>query len=115
MTRDVVDEAILQAYVDGWLSPRQRAQVEARLLLCRAEAARVRAYQAQREVIRAYAGGGQDDAVPGYLIQSVVRAPIRPRRWSCGGLLFFLAGAVVGWGAQRAVQTLTASGVPWVA
>ncbi|MGE8359339.1 anti-sigma factor family protein [Pseudomonas sp.] len=113
MTHDVIDEATLQAYVDGWLSPRQRAQVEARLLLCRAEAARVRAYQAQREVIKVHAGGGQDDAVPGYLIQSVVRAPIRPRRWTCGGILLFLVGVAFGWGVKQAVQTLTASGVPW--
>lgn len=109
MTRTAIAEPTLHAYIDGWLSPEQRAQVEAHLLLCATETARVRAYQAQRETIKAHAGGGQDDVLPSYLVQSVVCAPLRRRwRWSRSATVLFVLGVLLGWGAQQAVQALHA-------
>lgn len=101
MTPDAIAEATLHAYVDGWLTSEQRAQVEVRLLQCKAEAARVRDYLAQRTTIRAYAGGGQDDVLPLYLIQSALGVPRHQRLWGCGCVVVFVLGFALGWWAQQ--------------
>lgn len=101
MTPDAIAETTLHAYVDGWLTSEQRAQVEVRLLQCAAEAARVRDYLAQRKTIRTYAGGGQDDVLPHYLIQSALGMPCHQRLWACGCVAAFVLGVALGWWAQH--------------
>lgn len=103
------DEAELHAYVDGRLSPVQRASVEARLAADPEAAGRVRAWTAQREMLRALHPQLLDEAVPPHLLAAAQQLHHRSNRlaqWQrWGGMAASLLVAFgVGWGSRAQWQ-----------
>ncbi len=92
-------EAELHAYVDGELPADRRAAVEAWLAAHPDDAARVNAWLAQADLIRArYAGVAQDPVPPRLDLKRLSRAE---RRWSrlaaAAVIAAFIAGGAAGW------------------
>ena len=70
-----LDDALLSAWIDGELTPEQRAEVEAWLREHPDDAARVRAWGADARALRAALDGVLDEPVPAALAQTVWRRP----------------------------------------
>lgn len=99
-----VTEYELHLHVDGELPAGRREAVEAWLASHPEDAARVAAWRAQAEEIRARFGDVGDEAVPNRLkLQSIMRTR---RSWgavaAAASLLAFLVGGVAGWFAHGA-------------
>lgn len=93
-----VMEDDLHAYVDGELPADRRKDVEAWLALHPEDAARVAAWRAQAEQIRARYVDTADDPTPRFDLNRLARSD---RRWIPGAvaaaILAFLLGGVSGW------------------
>jgi anti-sigma factor RsiW len=107
----------LHAYVDGELPADRRKAVEAWLLLHPEDAARVAAWRAQAEEIRARFAGITEDSTPTRL--DLDRLARGERRWTrlavAAALIAFVLGSASGWfaratwdGAPAAARTVTA-------
>ena len=97
-----IGENDLHAWLDGGLAAERAREVEAYLAARPEEAARVAAWRAQTNDLRALFDPVQDEAVPPRL----VRAAARPRRWwaerLAAGLAIALVGGAAGWTARGA-------------
>jgi len=113
------DDALLSAWIDGELTPEQRAEVDAWLREHPEDAARVRAWGADARALRAALDGVLDEPVPQALTQTVARR--RPRwarfiagssissasRWRAAAVLAaFAFGGVVGAGLMWRLHPL---------
>jgi len=100
-----VQEAELHAYVDNELPPNRRAAVEAWLAAHPEDAARVAAWQAQADLIRARYGDVAQEPVPPRL--DLNRLTRDERRWSwlaaAAILLAFIIGGGAGWFGRETV------------
>jgi anti-sigma factor RsiW len=99
----MIPEEELHAFVDGQLAPERRDQVAAWLATDPEAAARVRAWQAQREALRA-AFAEPAPPAPGLDLMRIVETRMRRRRmlpWAIGGaaamVLALGLGGAVGW------------------
>jgi anti-sigma factor RsiW len=122
--RELIDDAMLSAWLDGELDerPADKARVEAWLREHPPDAQRVRLWAADRDALRARLAPAADAPVPERWRALVMAAPA-PRRWAlaaaAAGLL--LAGGVIGallaaqW-QERAPRSAAATGAPaaWV-
>jgi anti-sigma factor RsiW len=92
-------EADLHAYVDGELPADRRAAVEAWLATHPEDAARVAAWQAQADLIRARFGSIAQEPVPGRL--DLTRLSRAERRWwrlaAAAVIAAFVIGSAAGW------------------
>jgi anti-sigma factor RsiW len=99
MSNRPISEEDLHAYVDGEIAGGRCAEVEAWLATHPDDAARVAAWRAQAEAIRARYGGVADEPMPARLALAQLA---RGRRWpriaaAAVVLLGFAAGAAAGW------------------
>ncbi len=121
------DDSALHAWLDGELLPERRADIDAWLREHPEEAARVRLWAADAQVLRAQLDGVLDEPVPQALEQVLWRkAPqtLPPhwsagwRRWAAAAALFVLggvAGALLMWRVQPGPGPLAAGAEPaWV-
>jgi anti-sigma factor RsiW len=112
-----VTENELHAYVDAALTATRRAQVEAHLSANPEDAARVQAWQAQKQALRALCNPVLEEALPERLL--VAAAPAAAvnglgapflARWSlariAAGLLVAVLGGVAGWFGHARYQPL---------
>jgi anti-sigma factor RsiW len=94
-----VTEDELHAYVDGQLADDRRAAVEQWLAEHAEDAARVAAWRAQADAMRARYGAIADEPVPPRF--DIARLARRDRRWSrlavAAALLAFVVGGSAGW------------------
>jgi len=115
-----ISEDELHAYVDGELPADRRKAVEAWLAINPQDAARVEAWRAQAEQIRASYAAIAEDPTPPHL--DVARLAHGDRRWArlavAAIVLAFLAGGVAGWfghasfeGGSAAAKTVTADAI----
>jgi anti-sigma factor RsiW len=123
---DPIDDLVLNAWLDGELAPERRAEVEAWLQEHPEDAARVRLWAADRELMRARLDGVLDEPVPAALAQVLWRRPpwgagaIRAQgaRWAAALAVFALGGllgAGLAWRMQGpAGPTLAAAEAAWV-
>lgn len=97
--RTPIHEEDLHAYVDGELPPPRRQEVEAWLATHPEDAARVAAWRAQAEAIRARYGAVVNEPVPSRLaVERLARAGSAWRRAAAAGVAFaFALGAAAGW------------------
>jgi anti-sigma factor RsiW len=107
-----VGEADLHAWLDGQLAGERSREVEAYLAARPEEAARVAAWRAQKESLRALFDPVQDEPVPTRL----TRAASRPRRWwmerFAAGVAVALIGGAAGWGLRGAAIGIDAQDGP---
>lgn len=108
MNRISMTEDDLQAWVDGASPAWQRGQIEEHLAVHPEEAERVRAYQAQKQALKALFQPVLDEPLPERL-QALAKPPVavdpqkRPflARWSlqriAAGVLIAMAGGAAGW------------------
>ena len=108
MNKLAITEDDLQAWVDGVLSETRNGEVEEYLAANPEEADRLRAYQAQKQALKALFAPVLDEPVPQRL-ETLAKPPVavdtqkRPflARWSleriAAGLLMALVGGVAGW------------------
>jgi anti-sigma factor RsiW len=89
-------ESDLQAYVDGRLPDARRAEVEAYLASHPDEVARVAAYRAQTEALRAQYRDVVDEAVPERLARAMQPRRARLRRVAAV-VAWMTLGGVIGW------------------
>lgn len=118
------DDTLLNAWLDDELLPEQRAEVEAWLREHPEDAARVRLWAADAEVLRARLDAVLTEPVPQPLAQVVWRkAPdtlpvMHWQRWAAAFVVFALggaAGAGLMWRLQPASSALARAGEPaWV-
>ena len=121
-----IDDLTLHAWLDGELAPERSAEVEAWLQTNPEDAARVRLWAADRELLRTQLAGVLDEPVPAALEQVLWRnAPARGawlaagwQRWVAALAVFALGGAL---GAalmfrmqQPPVALAEAAGPAWV-
>jgi anti-sigma factor RsiW len=102
-----VTEDELHAYVDGELPADRRGAVEAWLMTHPEDAARVAAWRAQMEMIRARYGSVVTEPMPARLALDRLD---RNRRWWTGAaaaatVAAFIVGGVIGWMAHSASAT----------
>ncbi len=92
-----MDETLLHAWLDDELGPERRAEVDAWLREHPDDAARVRLWAADRDVLRARFNAVLEEPVPDALTRTVWRGP-RPVRWRkvAAALAQFALGGVVG-------------------
>jgi anti-sigma factor RsiW len=95
-----ITESDLQAYVDGRLSPSERAEVEAFVAGHPDESERVRSWREQASALRALYDPVLDEAVPAEL----AAIPPRPawHRYAVAAT-FFVVGIATGWAAKTAL------------
>ncbi len=116
-----IDDLTLHAWLDGELPPERDAEVEAWLQAHPEDAARVRLWAADRELMRTRLGGVLDEPVPHALEQVVwqrgARAAGLPgapwQRWAAAVAVFALggvAGAGVMWRMQATSPEMAAAG-----
>lgn len=88
-----MNEAQLHAYVDGGLSERDKADLEAWLRAHPEDAERVRAYTEQNALMRTLFNPVLEEPVPAALLT------VRPRAWSryAAAAVIFATGAALGW------------------
>lgn len=114
-----LDEANLQAWVDGQLSPDHHAEVEAWLDRHPAEFARATAYRQQREQLRAWLAPRALEPVPDHLLPHTGRPAHRPA-WvsaaarSAAAAVLLLSGAAGGWVLRGFVPDPSVTAVPSV-
>ena len=97
---DPIRKAELHGYVDGQLDPARRQEVEAYLAENPDAAARVAAYQHQKQALRAMLDPVLDEALP-----KVLKAPGASRRrvhvaWAVAAAILLALGSVLGWQAR---------------
>ncbi|MET0210570.1 MAG: anti-sigma factor [Burkholderiaceae bacterium] len=121
-----IDDLTLHAWLDGELAPERRAEVEAWLQANPEDAARVRLWAADRELLRAQLAGVLDEPVPPALEQVLWRKSAPRAAWAAGwqrwaaALAVFALGGVLGAGAMWRAQissrdAVAANGEPaWV-
>jgi anti-sigma factor RsiW len=110
MSNRPINEEDLHAYVDGEIAGGRCAEVEAWLAAHPDDAARVAAWRAQAEAIRARYAGVADEPVPARL--ALTR--LAPRRWpriAAIVLLGFAVGAATGWFGHGAWEARPARAV----
>jgi anti-sigma factor RsiW len=120
MTSALIDDLTLHAWLDGELPPERHAEVEAWLQAHPEDAARVRLWAADRELMRTRLGAVLDEPVPPALQQVVWRRGERGRvlgagwqRWAAAAAVFALGGllgAGAMWRVQATGQPLAAAG-----
>ena len=104
------DEAELHAYVDGRLDAVRRTAVEARLVVDAEAARRVRAWQQQRDALRALHPGLLAAPVPPHLLQAAAQLQRRSsrlagwQRWG-GMAASVLLAFGLGWGGHMQWQS----------
>jgi len=115
-----IDDLTLHAWLDGELPALRHAEVEAWLQANPEDAARVRLWVADRELLRARLSGVLDEPVPAALAQLLWRkAPVGAgwRRWAAALAVFALGGALgagLMWRAQAPAAALAAAEPAWV-
>jgi anti-sigma factor RsiW len=116
-----IDDLTLHAWLDGELPPQRHAEVEAWLQANPEDAARVRLWAADRELMRARLSGVLDEPLPAALEQLVWRkawaAGAGWQRWVAALAVFALGGALgagLMWRAQAAATALAAGEPAWV-
>ena len=121
-----VTESDLHAWLDGELQAERRAEVDAWLQGHPEDAARVRLWAADRELVRTRLAGVLDEPVPPALERlvwrhepaSATRSAWPWQRWAAAFALLALGGllgAGAMWGAQGGARSLAAIGEPaWV-
>lgn len=96
-----MEDWALHAYVDGELSPEQRAEVDARLARDPEAARKVAGWRQQRELLKSAFDGVLDEAVPPQLSATLRQhaAPSRLRPWlsMAAAVLLLLCGGLAGW------------------
>jgi anti-sigma factor RsiW len=95
------DESLLHAWLDGELTPEQRAEVDAWLRDHPEDAARVQVWAADRQALQAHFAPQLDEPVPERLAALLAPAVVAPRRlapWQrwAAALAIFLLGGVLG-------------------
>lgn len=114
-----LDEADLQAWVDGRLPPDRHAEVEAWLDRHPAEFARATSYREQREQLRAWLVPRALEPVPGHLLPHTHQVARRPA-WvsaaarSAAAAVLLLSGAAGGWVLRGTVPGPAAMAAPSV-
>jgi anti-sigma factor RsiW len=111
------DDTALHAWLDGELTPEQRAQIDAWLREHPEDAARVRLWAADRDALRARFDGVLDEPVPQALAQVVWRRlpqRVAPsfagwQRWAAALAVFALGGVL---GAALMWRTQVGAGTP---
>jgi anti-sigma factor RsiW len=99
-----MNEARLQAYVDGFLPEPERLEVEAYLSERPVEAARIAEYQKQNETLNALFGPVLDEPIPERLKISSLKS--RPSLMRYAAMLAWIAiGVVAGWAVNEFTQT----------
>lgn len=102
-----MDEALLQAYVDGRLSPEEAKRIEAYLASRPDERERLAAYARANAALQDHFDRQLDEPVPVRLL----RAARRPRaRWplrAAAAVALLVAGAAAGWIGRGAVEPAT--------
>lgn len=102
MSESPIGEDDLHGYVDGVLTPSRRAAVEAYLADHADVAARVAAYAAQRDALRAAYAPIADEPIPVRLKPEHIRNRRRPLIGQAAAVCAFLAiGAAGGWWAHH--------------
>ena len=115
-----IDDLTLHAWLDGELAPQRQAEVEAWLQANPEEAARVRLWAADRELMRARLSGVLDEPVPAALEQLVWRrtgAATAWQRWAAALAVFALGGslgAALTWRVQGTASVLAGAEPGWV-
>jgi anti-sigma factor RsiW len=127
MNAPAIDDLTLHAWLDGELAPERRAEVEAWLQAHPEDAARVRLWAADRELIRTQLSGVLEEPVPPALVHLLRRGPAPPRAafgagWQrlAAALALLVLGGVIGaglmWRLQAEPRSLARLGEPaWVA
>ncbi len=114
-----IDDLTLQAWLDGELPPERHAEVEAWLQANPEDAACVRLWAADRELLRARLSGVLDEPVPAALAQLLWRKTPAAgwQRWAAA-LAVFALGGVLGagsmWRIQAPAPALAATEPAWV-
>ena len=114
-----IDDLTLHAWLDGELPPERHAEVEAWLQANPEDAARVRLWAADRELLRARLSGVLDEPVPAALAQLLWRKTpaVGWQRWAAA-LAVFALGGVLGagsmWRMQAPAPALAAAEPAWV-
>ncbi len=103
------DDTVLNAWLDGELTPERRAEVEAWLQGHPLDAARVRLWAADREALRSQLDAVLTEPVPARLSRVVLRGtvPVDWRHWQAwaAAVLVFVLGAAVGAGLVWRVRS----------
>ena len=107
MSEIAFTEAELQAYVDGRLPERRRAELEAYLVAHPDEAARLAGYRAQAERLREVFAPVLDEPVPQRLAQAFVPRPSRIARVAMA-LAWIGVGVAVGWPVHTFIASRSA-------
>ena len=101
MNKLTISEDELQAYVDDALPAARRGDIDDYLARHPAEGERLRAYQAQKQALRAWFRPVLDEALPETLRALASPPPVRLARWSlqrlAAGVLVALFSGVAGW------------------
>ena len=105
------DDTVLNAWLDGELTPERRAEVEAWLRDHPLDAARVRLWAADREGLRSQLDAVLTEAVPARLSRVVLRgaASVDWRHWQAwaAAVLVFVLGATTGAGLMWRLRAET--------
>lgn len=116
-----IDDPTLHAWLDGELPPERHAAVEAWLQANPEDAARVRLWAADRDLLRARLSGVLDEPVPAALEDVLWRkTPAAGSGWQrwAAALAVFALGGVLGaglmWRTQAPPTALAAAGPAWV-
>lgn len=99
-----VSKAELHAFVDGQLDTARQRDVAEHLSENPEAAARVAAYEKQKQALRTLFNPVLDEALP----QTLIPKPRAPGRvhllWAAASIVLFVAGGLVGWQAQQITQ-----------
>lgn len=99
-----VSKAELHAFVDGQLDTERHREVASHLSENPEAAARVAAYEKQKQALRTLFNPVLDEALP----EALIPKPPAPRRvhllWAAASIVLFVAGGLVGWQAQQFTQ-----------
>jgi anti-sigma factor RsiW len=119
-----IDDLTLHAWLDGELPPERHAEVEAWLQAHPEDAARVRLWAADRELMRTRLGDVLGEPVPARLAHVLWRRARREgilgmgwRRWAAAAAVFALgglAGAGLMWRVQMSAPALAGAEPAWV-